>query len=169
MNFILICNYLEAINRTSVVVSVALHRPVVYHHVRLNHCLVRHSAIHPLDRGSVEVDLVVNHEEGVVLVHDIVVNADPIQVLFEEALKEHVFLLEGGLLLVDRQLVKQHLVKPLVELVQQLEFVVLLLLHPVDFLNCHIRYFLHRVLVALVEGQHFLLLSLQLTTQLGRF
>ena len=40
--------------------------------------------VHSFDGGSVQVDSIVDDKEGVVVVHDVVVDADSVQVLLEE-------------------------------------------------------------------------------------
>ena len=118
------------------------------------------------DGRTVEVDLVVNDQERVVGVEDIVVNGHTIQVLLEEVLEEQVLLLEGGLLLLNGELVKVDLVVTFVEIVELLELVVRFLVHAGNLLDAHLG-FDHAVRVGLVEGKYLFFLSLEFTAEFG--
>ncbi len=76
--------------------------------------------------GSDDVQFVVQHHQRVLLLHHVVVQTDPVQVLLQETLQQQVVFLQGFFLLLDRQFVQQHLVVPLVELVQVAVLLVLL-------------------------------------------
>lgn len=118
--------------------------------------------------GSVQVDLVVDDQERVVRIHNVIVNGDTVQVLLKQVLEEKVLFLKSRLLLLDGQLVKVDFVEPLVEVVEHLELLESGgLVQTRNLLNVDVG-LIHRVRVALVEGQHLLLLSLELSAELGR-
>ena len=147
----------------SVVVGLSLHVVVVDNHVTLDEGLL----LSLLDDGrTVEVDLVVDNEEGVVGVEDVVVDGDTIKVLLEKVLEEEVLLLEGCFLLLDGQLVEVDLVITLVKAIQLLELVIGVGINSDDFLN-HLVRLLLGIRVGLVEGKHLLFLSLELTAKLS--
>ena len=73
-------------HKGSVVVSIPLQCIAVNDDVTLDDCGM-HGVVTD-NRGPVEVDLVVNDEQRVVVVDDIVVNADTIQVLLKQVLEE---------------------------------------------------------------------------------
>jgi hypothetical protein len=54
-----------------------------------------------LDRRTVKVHLVVDDKQRVVGVHNVVVHTHTIQVLLQQALEEHILLLQCCLLFVD--------------------------------------------------------------------
>ena len=118
------------------------------------------------DRGSVEVDLVVDDEERVVRIENIVVNRHAIQVLLEQVLEEEILLLEGSFLLLNSQLVQVNLVVAFVEVVQLLELIVRIFVNSHNLLYVHLS-LNHAIRVTLVEGKHLLLLSLKLTAELS--
>ena len=110
--------------------------------------------------GSVQVDLVVDDQERVVSIHNVIVNGDTVQVLLQQILEEQVLFLQSRFLLLDRQLVKVDLVEPLVEVVEHLKLLESGgLVQTRNLLNVDVG-LIHSVRVALVEGQHLLLLSL---------
>merc|ERR1740130_539938 len=145
----------------SVVVGLSLHVVVVDNHVTLDEGLLLSLFD---DRRTVEVDLVVDNEEGVVGVEDVVVDGDTIEVLLEKVLEEEVLFLEGSLLLLNGQLVEVDFVVTFVEVVQLLELIVGSLIHANDLLNSDLS-FDHTVGVRLVERQDLLLLSLEFTAK----
>jgi hypothetical protein len=147
----------------SVVVALSLHLGIVNDKIAFDEGLLLGLFD---DRGSVEVDLVVDDEEGIVRIEDVVVNRHAIQVLLEQVLEEQILLLEGGLLLLNSQLVQVDLVVPLVEVVQLFELVVGILVDSNNLLYVHLS-FDHAVGITLVEGEHLLLLSLELTAELS--
>ena len=117
------------------------------------------------DRRPVEIDLVVNYEEGVVRIEHIVVNRHAIQVLLEQVLEEQILLLERSFLLLNSQLIQVDLVVPLVEVVQLLELIVGILINPDNLFDVHFC-FDHAVGITLVEGKYLLLFGLELTAKL---
>ena len=84
------------------------------------------------NRGSVEVDLVVDDEQRVVRVNNVVVDGYAIEVLLEQVLEEQVLLLESGLLFFDGQFVELDLVVTLVEVVETFELVDVVLVNAID-------------------------------------
>lgn len=76
----------------SIIIGISLHVLVINDYISLDDGLVGGAVVHSLDGGSVQVDSVVDDEEGVVVVHDVVVHADSVEVLLEERLEEHVLL-----------------------------------------------------------------------------
>ena len=103
------------------------------------------------DRWAVQVDTVVDNKQRVVVVDDIVVDADAIEVLLEQVLEEEVLLLKGCLLLLDRKLVKVDLVVALVEVVELLVLIVGVRVNT-DNLIDHLVRLLLGIGVGLVEG-----------------
>ena len=155
-----------SIFENSVVVGLSLHCNVVDGGITLNEGLVRLS-IHSFNRWSVKIDLGVDDEERVVGVDDIVVHTDTIKVLLQEGLEEHVLFLKSCLLLLNCQLVKEYLVVSFVEVVQQLEFIVSVLLHTFNLFNVDVRNFLKCNLITLVEWQNFFFLCFKLSAKLS--
>ena len=103
------------------------------------------------DRRAVQVDTVVDHKQRVVVVDDVVIDADAIEVLLEQVFEEEVLLLEGCLLLLDRKLVKIDLVVALVEVVELLVLIVGVRIDT-DNLIDHLIRLLLGIGVRLVEG-----------------
>ena len=146
------------------VIVVALHGEVVNNSVTLD--VGGGRAILHDDWRPVQVDAVVDNEEGIVVVDDIIVHADTIQVLLQQVLEEQVLLLKSSLLLLDGQLVQVHLVVALVEVVKLLELIVGVRIDTNDLFDGLLRLLLC-VRVRLVEGKHLFFLSFQLTAKLS--
>ena len=103
------------------------------------------------DWRAVQVDTVVDHEQRVVVVDDVVVDADAIKILLEQVFEEEVLLLEGGLLLLDSELVKIDLVVALIEVVELLVLIVGVRVNANDLID-HLVRLLLSIGVGLVEG-----------------
>ena len=103
------------------------------------------------DRRAIQVDTVVDHKQRVVVVDDVVVDADAIEVLLEQVLEEEVLLLKGCLLLLDRKLVKIDLVVALVEVIELLVLIVGVRVNSDNFID-HLVRLLLSIWVGLVEG-----------------
>ena len=150
--------------RYSMIIVVALHGEVVNNSVTLD--VGGGRAILHDDWRPVQVDAVVDNEEGIVVVDDIIVHADTIQVLLQQVLEEQVLLLKSSLLLLDGQLVQVHLVVALVEVVKLLELIVGVWIYTNYLLDSLLRILLS-VRVRLVEGKHLFFLSFQFTAKLS--
>ena len=103
------------------------------------------------DRRSVQVDTVVDHEQRVVVIDDVVVDADAIKVLLEQVFEEEVLLLQGGLLLLDCKLVKVDLVVAFVEVIELLVLIIRVRVNTNDLIDHLVRLILS-IRVRLVEG-----------------
>ena len=99
---------------------------------------------------SVERDFVVHDEQRIVGVDNIVVDTNTVQVLLKQVLEELVFFLKCGLLLFNRKLVKKHLVKALVEVIESLKLIVCIFINALDLFNFDIRLFVN-VRIRLIE------------------
>ena len=131
------------------IVVVMLPGKVIYNGVALDVC--GGCTILHYDRRAVQVDTVVDHKQRVVVVDDVVIDADAIEVLLEQVFEEEVLLLEGCLLLLDRKLVKIDLVVALVEVVELLVLIVGVRIDT-DNLIDHLIRLLLGIGVRLVEG-----------------
>ena len=87
---------------------------------------------------SVERDFVVHDEQRIIGVDNIVVDTNTVQVLLKQVLEELVFFLKCGLLLFNRKLVKKHLVKALVEVIESLKLIVCIFINALYFFNPYI-------------------------------
>jgi hypothetical protein len=87
------------------IVGISLQVLAVYNLIGFDDSLVWWSHVHSFYRWSVQVDSVVYHKQRVIVVHDIIIDTDSIEVLFEETLEEHILLLQSRLLLVNGQLI----------------------------------------------------------------
>ena len=103
------------------------------------------------DGRAVQVDTVVDHEQRVVVIDDVVVDADAIKVLLEQVFEEEVLLLQGGLLLLDCKLVKVDLVVAFVEVIELLVLIVRVRVNTNDLIDHLVRLILS-IRVRLVEG-----------------
>ena len=103
------------------------------------------------DRRSVQVDTVVDHEQRVVVIDDVVVDADAIKVLLEQVFEEEVLLLQGSLLLLDCKLVKVDLIVTFVEVIELLVLIIRVRVNTNDLIDHLVRLILS-IRVRLVEG-----------------
>ena len=94
------------------------------------------------NRRSVQVDLVVHNEQRIVVVDHIVVDAHTVKILLQQILKEQVFLLKGGFLFLNSQLVEVHFIEALVEVVKQLEFILRVITESSNLLNLDLTLYL---------------------------
>ena len=118
-------------------------------------------------RWAVKVYAVVDHEKWVIVVDDVIVDANAVKVLLEQILEEEILLLERSLLLLDGKLVQVSLVEALVEVVELAEFVVRFGGNALDSFNLLVR-FLLSIGVTRIEGQDLLLFSFELAAEFGR-
>ena len=156
--------YGSPFSQSSVIVVVVLASEVVDNGVALD--IDRGGTILHHHRWAVKVDAVVDHEQRVIVVDDVVVDAYAVKVLLEQILEEEIFLLECSLLLLDGQLVQVSLVEALVEVVELLEFIVRLGGNALDSVDFLVRLFLG-IGVTRVEGQDFFLFSFELAAEFG--
>ena len=94
------------------------------------------------NRRSVQVDLVVHNEQRIVVVDHIIVDAHTVKILLQQILKEQVFLLKGGFLFLNSQLVEVHFIEALVEVVEQLEFILRVITESSNLLNLDLTLYL---------------------------
>jgi len=113
----------------------------------------------------IKVNLGVDNKKRIVGVNDIVVYTDTIQILFQKTLEEHVFFLESSLLLLNGKLVEEDFVVSFVEIIEKLEFIVLVLFNTFDFFNIDIRNFFKCDFITLIERQDFLLFGFELSAK----
>ena len=88
--------------RPSVVISLPLHGHIVDDEVSFDERLLLRLFN---NRRSVEINLVVDNEQGIVCIEHVVVDRHSIQVLLQQVLEEKVFLLKRRLLFLNGQLV----------------------------------------------------------------